>query len=79
MSATTGPPGSREKPKEMTSVGPRCPRCVALISGVLVQGFFGSADLIVKLEAVAGLFVLGCVLLLASRRSGRAKKPGAES
>ena len=53
--------------------------CVALISGILVQGFFSSAPLVLKLEAFAGFFVFGCVLLAVSRHSGRAKKPGAES
>ena len=53
--------------------------CVALLAGLLVQGFFSSAGLVLKLEAFVGFFVIGCILLLVSRYSGGKKKQNADS
>jgi hypothetical protein len=53
--------------------------CVALLSYLLVQGLFASADPLLKLEAFAGFFVLGCVFLLVARRSGTKNKESSDS
>jgi hypothetical protein len=48
--------------------------CVAVMSAVLAEGFFHSADFVLKLEAFAAFFIVGCVLILVSRRSAVRKK-----
>jgi hypothetical protein len=53
--------------------------CIALLSALLAQGFFYSAGLMLKLEAFAGFFIVGCVLLIASRRSAGKKKTSSKS
>jgi hypothetical protein len=52
--------------------------CVAFLSIILTMGFFRSADFVLKLEAFAGFFVVGCVLLALSRRSSQKKKREAD-
>jgi zinc transporter ZupT len=52
--------------------------CVAFLSVILTMGFFGSADLVLRLEAFAGFFVVGCVFLALSRRSSQKKKREAD-
>ena len=51
--------------------------CVAFLSYVLTMGLFSSADLLLRLEVFAGLFVLGCTFLAVSRYSARKKRRGA--
>lgn len=52
--------------------------CVAFLSIILTMGFFRSADLVLRLEAFAGFFVLGCAFLAISRYSARKKKRDAD-
>jgi hypothetical protein len=49
------------------------------MSGVLAEAFFHSADFVLKLEGFAGFFVVGCLLVLISRRSAVKKKRGGGS
>ena len=48
--------------------------CIAFLSIILTMGFFRTADFVLQLEAFAGFFVIGCVLLLLSRRSATKKQ-----
>jgi uncharacterized membrane protein YfcA len=48
--------------------------CVAIVAVLLVQGFLASADFVLKAEAFLGFFVVGCVLLLLSRNSGKKQR-----
>lgn len=48
--------------------------CVAIVAVLLVQGFLASADFVLKAEAFAGFFFVGCVLLLVSRNSGKKQR-----
>jgi hypothetical protein len=52
--------------------------CIAFLSILLTMGLFRSADFMLRLEAFAGFFVLGCVLLAVSRLSARRKKREAD-
>ena len=47
--------------------------CIGLLAALLVEGLFNSADFALKSEAFAGFFSVGCVFLVASRRSGKKK------
>jgi zinc transporter ZupT len=48
--------------------------CVALLSFILSAGLFPASDPILRFEAFAGFFVLGCVFLIVSRHSARKKR-----
>lgn len=52
--------------------------CVAFLSIILAMGIFPSAGLVLRLEAFAGFFVLGCVLLAVSRHSAKKKRDAAD-
>jgi hypothetical protein len=47
--------------------------CVAFLSVLLTMGVFSSADFILRVEAFAGFFVVGCVFLAVSRYSANKK------
>jgi hypothetical protein len=52
--------------------------CVAVLSILLTMGLFRNADFVLRLEAFAGFFLVGCVFLAVSRLSARKKKREAD-
>jgi hypothetical protein len=52
--------------------------CVALIDFLLIEGLMSSADLLLRLEVFAGIFIVGSVFLVAWSRSGKKEKGRSE-
>jgi hypothetical protein len=68
----------RRRSKWRTGVWLLLVGCVALLSFILSTGLFPDSDPILKLEAFAGFFVVGCAFLVVSRYSANKKRRDAD-
>ena len=68
----SSPPGSKTRSKWRLWAWVVWIGCVALIAALIVEGLFTSSAFTLKAEVFAGVFAVGCAVLLFSRRSAKA-------